>query len=399
MNSILNIEVSCFKNYDTPANPKQVNLLSWLQSEKYNNEVEHIRAIEDKKERNELKAELPAITPSGLFTYRAEKNLIKHSGFIQFDIDEKGNEGITNYMELKNHICNIQNVAYCGLSVSGKGFWGLIPIEHRDKHKLHFKALELMFKRFNITIDPSCKDVSRLRGYSFDPYGYFNHKAKLFSSVYTEPVKSIQAKHQYSTSKHSQNKIDIAVKLILNAPDGEKHNTLLKAAKLMGGYIAGGEINEEEAVIALEEAIQNRNIDSFEAAQKTIQSGIMHGKKNPIEVSYRFKKMQSVTSIKRTPIIEQFSIIQPAAEVKQIESIEFTNATIKSKTPNSIGYINETGELFIETPCANTFTIYMSIEHYNKRLCLPSFENKQKINFENMDTVFIDPKTLTINLK
>ena len=40
-------------------------------------------------------------------------------------------------------------MAYCGLSVSGKGFWGLIPIANPDKHRLHFTALKEAFGIFN----------------------------------------------------------------------------------------------------------------------------------------------------------------------------------------------------------------------------------------------------------
>ena len=94
--SILNIEVSCFANYNTPAKPMEVNLLRWLQSGKYKNEVGKIRAIENKEERDRIKALLPAITPSGIFFYRSEKDLIKHSGLIQFDIDYKENRHLGN---------------------------------------------------------------------------------------------------------------------------------------------------------------------------------------------------------------------------------------------------------------------------------------------------------------
>ena len=180
MKSILDVEISCFANYETPANPKTIKLLSWLKCSKYRMEVEGIRNIEDKGKRDELKATLPAITPSGFFSYRAEKDLIKHSGLIQFDIDYKDNQHLGKFDELKSHICNIPNVAYCGLSVSGKGYWGLIPITYPEKHNLHFKTLQIVFRKFNITIDGSCKDVSRLRGYSYDPDGYFNHNATLF---------------------------------------------------------------------------------------------------------------------------------------------------------------------------------------------------------------------------
>jgi hypothetical protein len=191
--SILNIEVSCFANYNTPDNPHPVNLLQWLTSSKYAAQVNAIRRMEDKEQRDRMKATLPAITPSGLFTYRANKDLIRHSGFLQIDIDKKGNEATGNFSDLKKEISKISNVAYFGLSVSGKGFWGLIPIEQPEKHNLYFKYVESWFKVKGLTIDPAPKSVSALRGYAYDPDGYFNHSAKPLKRFYIEPVKRERA--------------------------------------------------------------------------------------------------------------------------------------------------------------------------------------------------------------
>jgi hypothetical protein len=188
MKSLLDVAVSCFKNYDTPSNPFSINLLTWLTSDKYSETVSQIRQMKSKPEREELKATLPAITPSGTFSYRESKKLIQHSGFIQFDIDFKENSHITNYNELKQHLSNIPNVAYCGLSVSGTGYWGLIPIEFRDKHKEHFKSLYEAFGRFGIVLDKAPANVASLRGYSYDPDAYFNHNATIFSQFEAAPV-------------------------------------------------------------------------------------------------------------------------------------------------------------------------------------------------------------------
>jgi len=190
LDSILNIEVSCFADYNTPDNPRPVNLLQWLTNKKYADKVTAIRNIADKEHRDRIKATLPAITPSGLFIYRAKKDLIKHSGFIQIDIDQKGNEAIGNYSDLKKEICKIANIAYCGLSVSGKGFWGLIPIEQPDKHYQYFKLIEKWFKDKGLIIDKAPKSVSSLRGYAYDPDGYFNHAAKPLKRFYIEPIKN-----------------------------------------------------------------------------------------------------------------------------------------------------------------------------------------------------------------
>ena len=187
MDSILNIEVSCFANYESTTS-KPVNLLTWLQSGKYKSQVEAIRQEPDKAKRDILKAQLPAITPSGLFEMRNARSLTNHSGFVSFDIDLKENKHIGNYGELKNELIKIKNVAYCGLSVSGTGLWGLIPISQPEKHKQHWLALDKSFAKLGIIIDPVCKDVCRLRGYSYDENGYFNDHATTFTGI-IEPVK------------------------------------------------------------------------------------------------------------------------------------------------------------------------------------------------------------------
>ena len=70
--------------------------------------------------RGRLKANLPAITPSGLFAYAKAEALQKHSGFIQFDIDLKDNQHLADYNTLYKQLRNIANIAYCGRSVSSK---------------------------------------------------------------------------------------------------------------------------------------------------------------------------------------------------------------------------------------------------------------------------------------
>jgi VirE N-terminal domain/Primase C terminal 2 (PriCT-2) len=183
-NSILNINVSCFEKC-TGTSPADVNLLSWLTSDKYRERVEQLRSIQDEDLQKTIKKSLPAITPAGLFSYRDEKHLIEHSGFLAFDIDFADNEHISNFNELKEQISHVVCVAYCGLSVRGKGFWGLIPIPKStpEEHKYRFNALSKFFKGYNINLDPSGSDVCRLRIYSWDPEGYFNHNAKIYTSI------------------------------------------------------------------------------------------------------------------------------------------------------------------------------------------------------------------------
>lgn len=184
MKSILDITVSCFDNCQSTAS-YEVNLLDWLTSNRYQARVEHLRTIRDDEAQKFFKASLPAITPSGVFSYRSEKNLIEHTGFLAFDVDEKDNRHLSNFDKFKEQISNIVCVAYCGISVRGKGYWGLIPIPKStpEEHRYRFAALSIFFKSYGIVIDESGKDICRLRICSWDPEAYYNHLAKLYPNM------------------------------------------------------------------------------------------------------------------------------------------------------------------------------------------------------------------------
>ena len=216
MSSILNVEVSCFKNYKTTDNPKPVNILQWLCSAKYAKAVKQIRGTSDKNKRDQLKANLPAITPSGQFSYRSKKDLIKHSGFIQFDIDGKDHTNIANFGALKTEISKIVNVAYVGLSVSGRGYWGLIPIKYPEKHMQHFKAMKKAFGALGMRLDDKPSHVASLRGYSYDPDGFYNHHAKPFELLYEPKLGSTQTRKMrtYRFQTGSQNPVEKLIEKI-----------------------------------------------------------------------------------------------------------------------------------------------------------------------------------------
>ena len=202
MDSILNIELSMFTGSQSNI-PKTVNLLDWLKDPSFVELQKRVRACATKDEKDHLKRTImPAITPSGLFSNKRGKDyLIKHSGLIAIDIDGKDNPHITNFHEIKKEICKLSMIAYCGLSVSGQGYWALIPIAHPDKHEKHYHFLEDYFeKKFGLKIDPACKDLPRLRFYAYDPDAYFNHNAKQLQAYYRPPITKAK---QYTPKKYS----------------------------------------------------------------------------------------------------------------------------------------------------------------------------------------------------
>jgi hypothetical protein len=303
MTSPLNISVSCFKNAKDTT-PKEVNLLALLNSVEHKEQVIKVRATPEKNVRDELKKQIAAFTPSGIFSRRAILGLIKHSGLMAFDIDFAVNQHILNFTALKEQISNITNVAYCGLSVSGNGFWGLIPIQYPEKHKAHFAALERAFAKYGITIDPSCKDVTRLRFCSYDPDAYFNHNAITFKGLY-EPAPSQTIKYS-STKTPNAKPLEVAIKIIRNAPDGQKWECLNRAAYLLGGYVASGTVSESEARQTLQNAISAKaNVSNLEAAFKTIDFGLRDGQKKPIYPPIKTEPLMPLNNntdfLKRSP--------------------------------------------------------------------------------------------------
>ncbi len=190
MESVLNVSISRFKSAKSTI-ASSINLLNWLADDSYSATVKKIREVKTKEERDNLKRTLPAVTISGEFTERRCDALIKHSGLICIDIDAKDNMHIEDFGEMKKVLSKAPFVAYCALSVSGNGYYAIIPIKSPAKHEAHFQALQKIFAQKGITIDKACKDVARLRFYSWDDEPYVNHSAVLFEDVIEDVPRNI----------------------------------------------------------------------------------------------------------------------------------------------------------------------------------------------------------------
>lgn len=151
---------------------------------KYKKLVERVRQEADPAKRKELKAQLPCFTPSGVFGGKVcAANLVRHSGFLGIDIDEKDNADNKKFGQLKEDIKAVKCVAYCGQSVGGKGWFCLVPIADPAKHSEYFRQIAADFLACGIRIDRACSDVSRKRFVSYDPEPYINTAAELYDRV------------------------------------------------------------------------------------------------------------------------------------------------------------------------------------------------------------------------
>jgi hypothetical protein len=297
MKSILDIEVSCFANYNTPSDPKTVNLLSWLTSTKYKEKVDLIRSLDEKNKRGELKATLPAITPSAILKNRIKEiplkeKLVKHSGFIQIDIDRtKSNLEISNWNDLNKELIQVPQIAYLGLSASGQGYWGLIPIPpDPENHKGYFESLfDIFLNTWGIELDDKPKNVASLRGYSYDLEGYFNHEANQFT-VLKKPVTVAKTPPKINSVPVTDGKYQWLEKWILSelsqAMPGDRHSARLKYSRLAGGLIAGGYLPASVEQSIIDSYLSQYGSEDTKTIQdkeiEAIKYGISEGIKIPV---------------------------------------------------------------------------------------------------------------------
>lgn len=174
--NILDVSVSCFAYRGTKQPPKEVNLLVWLRSQKYRQQVEWLRT-QPKHIQKTLKSTLPAITVAGTFTAQDTNTMRTYTGLMSIDIDNVDTE------TTRQKLCSLPYVAYCGLSCSGNGLWAIVPVSsEKENYKPHFEALKQELKGYGINID-ALLDLLRFRFYSFDDNAYFNPGAETYTSM------------------------------------------------------------------------------------------------------------------------------------------------------------------------------------------------------------------------
>ena len=177
----LDVIVSLYPNV-TDTTGTEVNLKDFILSGKYKEVAEQIRCGATADERHDIKKQLynqiPAVTVSGRFSQHNSEHLIEASGLICIDIDWKDNVDIMP--QVPSILQKLKYVAYCGKSISGDGYFAIIPIENPRHFKQHFYALEEEMKSYGIVIDKSCKDITRLRYASYDADGYYNPNATTY---------------------------------------------------------------------------------------------------------------------------------------------------------------------------------------------------------------------------
>lgn len=291
------ILVTIFKDLSDISNPHQISISSALNRIRTGKSKELVEQIRKKaaegKNYDYDKKKLPFIEFSaaktkgidrgnGKITHRLDESIVEHSGLFVLDFDKCSN--------IEQKIEQLKKDPYIfavWIAPSGTGIKGLVKCPPNiEAHNLYYTAF---LERYS-DLDPTSRSLSRGTYESYDPNIYVNENSLVWDKKLTEEQRR-QNKERKQNRRGIQ-VLSVAVAMIRSSLDGEKHNTLRNAAVLVGGYIAAGRVNENEARKLLEEEIRLKNPKDLEGARKTIQDGIEYGKQRPLAESKKIEKAQ-----------------------------------------------------------------------------------------------------------
>lgn len=180
------ITISIYKNVKDSTSPETILLETFLhniQSGKWQDQVLKVRTITDTDQRKAEKTKLPAVTISGVFGKRIDNDCKLHSGFIAIDLDNLGNE-----VESTRELLRQDNYIYsCFTSVSGTGLCLLFKIDP-EQHRRAFEGIaDYLIKTYQLIVDPTGVNQSRLRFVSFDPDLFIKENALKFKKYLPKP--------------------------------------------------------------------------------------------------------------------------------------------------------------------------------------------------------------------
>ena len=261
--------------------------------------IEEIRFLSaDEDAQNILKRGLGAIVFSGYcgkgiekvsrstgrkyLSYRDDASLSVHSGLCVIDLDH-----LDNVVQTKALFESNENVFSVFISPRENGLKVIyrIPADVA-MHRNHYRAILDDIKTMGLEVDSTSINETRVCFISYDPKIYINENAVVYTKFMVENDAESYALNDAAITKGTGmtdfKKVAVAAEMIDKAKDGDKHRTLIKAAYLMGGYIASGIVDEADARKMLRDRIKSKRPSDVELAFNTIEDGLQKGKTKPI---------------------------------------------------------------------------------------------------------------------
>lgn len=330
--------ITIFKDGYDLVGAKYVNIdtaLTRIRDGKSKQKIEEIRNYTDPKEISKLKMNLPSVLFHGVFnkeitkvksdgtsyqSKRDDSSISSHSGFLILDFDK------CDVASKKRQLSQDPYVYACWVSPSGSGVKALVRCEASIEK--HYILYDNLIERYP-DLDTTSRSLSRLCFESYDPDIYINPNAKVWDKSIVNLSKNVtdETRLDYKDKqrvKRGNAIISRAVDMIRSSYDGTKHETVLKAGKLVGGYIATNNVDETAAISVLTEEIIAKNPKDLTQAKKTLLDGINYGKNAPL---YETKKIgKELEYVKRED--GNFDFIADDEEMDDYET-RFLNGTLE----------------------------------------------------------------------
>jgi hypothetical protein len=332
------MSVTIFKDFQDISSPHQLTVEQALERIKLGRskaKVEEIRACQDKVQLDLLKKQLPCVLFSVSKTkmvinrrdnesHRDDACVVEHSGYFALDFDK---------CDVKMKLQQLQNDPYIyatWLSATGTGVRALVRCPASiDNHQLYYTAFLDRYKN----LDPTSRNISRICFESYDPQLWVNTKSLVWDKKLTEEQR--RRNKESITNRRGTQVMSTAIGMVRNSFDGTKHVSLRDAAVLLGGYIATGRVNEEDAKRILEEEIRAKNPSDINNAIKTIEDGIHHGKTRPLAESKKIEKAQQY--IRRSD--GSYDFLADEREMTEYE-LSVINGTLECGLPTGLKGLN-----------------------------------------------------------
>ena len=257
--------------------------LDRIKSNKHKEVIESIRSGKTEK------TQLPCIVFAGVIKddKRTDENVVEHSGFFVLDFDDVD-------VKMKKMQLSKDSYIYAAWeSPSGNGVKALVQCPpNLEKHTQYYNAILSRYPE----LDTSSKNPSRLCFESHDPDIYINTNSLVWDKTLTDDQYIDWKKNKKDRKK--QRALDITSTMIAHTREGKngnKHDTLLSASNLLGGYVAVGMITEKEAFNHLLTEIKKKNPADINLAKKTIKDGIEHGKNRPLNEAKEIERAVDFT--------------------------------------------------------------------------------------------------------
>lgn len=285
-----------FEHFNDITNPHEITVeaaLKRIKTGKSKDKVLEIRRkLANGEDYEEDKKALPCVLFSvakvkmtisrrDLETFREDASVVEHSGFFTLDFDKCDVNFKVDQLKRDPYIYAVW------LSPTALGIRALVKCPPSiENHSLYYTAF---LDRYP-DLDPTSRNLSRVTFESWDENLWCNPSSLVWDKKLTEEQR--KKNKEKEANRRGKDVLSTAVAMVRASYDGIKHESLLKAANLLGGYVATGRVSEEDAIRILEDEIRHKNPKDFNSAAQTIRDGIDYGKSRPLADAKKIEKAQ-----------------------------------------------------------------------------------------------------------